>query len=104
MHFDLYSDADGVHVDIKNSTRFDMDLCNNIKPLLEKEEFHHDQDWIVDLPGVQFIDSNGVGFLLIHALKAKKNKHILRVTNATTQLRQTMDAMNLQIAIQFPPL
>jgi anti-anti-sigma factor len=101
MTFDIALEATGLYLHLSNSSSFNRELVNAIKPKLEDSTYHHDQNWFIDLTAIRFIDSIAVGFLLVHALKLKKNNKKLYLQKIHPELMKTLHAMNLAVVMEL---
>lgn len=58
---------------------------------------------VLDLSGVEHLDSSGVGILMMCYSKAKKSGGDLRLAGVTGNVERTLKAVNLERIFQFYP-
>ena len=72
-----------------------LEVVENVKPQMEKLFV---EDWeilVVDLKGIEFLDSSGIGFLVATNNRAKQNNKKFYLLAPSQQVLKTLGLVNL---------
>ena len=88
MQFHISDGARGIEVALKGRLEFDDHA--NFREVTAKVTDLPAKDIIVDLSGVEFIDSSGLGLLIVLRNLAERRKVVLVLKKATGVVRQML--------------
>lgn len=96
------SEKDGVKIArFASLTRFTLAVTEEVKSELKPELSSSGIRMILDLGGIEFIDSSGIGCIISLVKTAKSNGAIIKLCNLSKEVRSVFDLLHLQMILDI---
>ena len=96
--------VEGTHATVSLGGEFDMPMTFAVEPALERTVERPDVDAItVDLSGLRFIDSTGVGVLLRLEEESRARGVALAITPGPREVQRVFELAGLEDVLPFVP-
>ena len=96
------TEKDGIKIArFASLSRFTLAITEDVKSELKPELIDSGIKMIIDLEGIEFIDSSGIGCIISLVKTAKSNGSAIKLCNLSKEVKEVFDLLHLQMILEI---